>query len=177
MENYSKNNQKKQTLNATRYPSMFGKSGVPFTFDELELLAVNPLNVEKSEAPLIIPSDCKYKTKEVIKSHNLMTWLWADLDSGNKPLSEVINICKTFQITNAVIYSTASACREKKNIIQGFRWRIIILPNQSLGCDDWKTMQRSLAKIFGGGKEACNVSQGFFAPSCCDRGYYEYALV
>jgi hypothetical protein len=176
MENFSKNNQKKQALCATKYQTMHDRHGVAFTFDELEHLAINPLNVEKSEAPLIHPSSSRGKTKEIIKRHNLMTWLWIDLDSGNKPLSEVINICKTYQITNAVIYSTASACREKKNIIQGFRWRVVILPNQSLCCDDWHTMQRSLAKIFKGGREACNLTQGFFAPSN-NGGFYEYSII
>jgi len=176
MKETIKNNQKKQALCATAYQSMYDRTGRIFTFDELELLAVNPLNVEKTEAPLIHPSSSRGKIKRVIEQHNLMTWLWVDLDSGNKTLTEVIDICKTFLITNAVIYSTASACREKKGFLQGFRWRIVILPNQSLCCNDWHTMQRSLQKIFGGGREACNLTQGFFAPSC-NGGYYEYALL
>jgi hypothetical protein len=177
MENHTKIIRKTQALCATAYQSMYDRHGIPFTFDELELLAVNPLNVEKSEAPLIHPSSSRGKTKEIIKRHNHMTWLWIDLDSGNKTLTEVIEICKAFQITNAVIYSTASAMREKKGVIQGLRWRIVIRPNQSLCCNDWHTMQRSLAKVFGGGREACNLTQGFYAPSLNDGGYYEYALV
>lgn len=177
MKETIKNNQKKQGLCATKYQSLFDRYGVPFTFDELEYLVMNPLNVEKSQAFLIHPSSSRGKTKDIIKSHNLFSWLWVDLDSGNKTLSEVIDICKTYQITNAVIYSTASACREKKGEMQGYRWRVVILPNQSLCCDDWHTMQLSLAKIFGGGLEAAKLSQGFFAPSNCDGGYYEYSLI
>ena len=151
--------------------------GGEFTLEELKELAMNPLNVEKGFAPLIHPSNAEGKTKQIIKRHNKMTWLWIDIDSGNKPLSEVIEICKTYQITNAVIYSSASACREKAGITQGYRWRIVILPNLSLSVDDWKTMQVSLASIFGGGFEACRIQQGFYAPSCCDEGYYEYSLI
>lgn len=177
MKEVIKNNQKKQALCATAYQSMYDRHGVPFTFDELEHLTINPLNVEKSEAPLIHPSSSQGKTKSVIQLHNLMTWLWVDLDSGNKPLTEVINICKTYQITNAVIYSSASAMREKKGVMQGYRWRVVILPNQSLKCDDWQTLQFSLVKIFNGGLEATKLTQGFYAPSCSDGGYYEYALI
>lgn len=170
-------NLKKQLL-ATAYQSHFDREGVPFTFDQLKLLALNPLNVPKGEAPLIHPSTAPGKTKEIVEVHNRMTWLWIDLDSGGKPLSEVIEICKTYQITNAVIYSTASACRMKKGVLQGFRWRVVILPSQSLSCADWQTLQTSLAKIFDdGGLEACKLTQGFYAPSCNDGGYYESALV
>lgn len=172
MKNLNSNNHKKQLL-ATAYQSHFDREGVPFTFDQLRKLALNPLNVPKGQSPLIHPSTAPGKTKESIKAHNRMTWLWVDLDSGNRPLNEVIEICKTYQINNAVIYSTASACRMKK----GFRWRVVILPSQSLCCADWHTLQTSLAKIFGGGLEACKLTQGFYAPSCNDGGYYESALV
>ncbi|MDD2851851.1 MAG: hypothetical protein PHY09_08130 [Desulfuromonadaceae bacterium] len=177
MKEIIKNNQKNKGLCATKYQSLFDRHGVPFTFEELELLVMNPLNVEKSQAFLIHPSSSRGKTKDIIKKHNLFSWLWVDLDSGNKTLSEVINICKTYQITNAVIYSTASACREKKGVQQGYRWRIVILPNRSLSCDDWQTMQVALSRIFESGAEACKLSQGFFAPSNCDGGFYEYALL
>jgi len=172
-----KNNHKKQALYATAYQTMYDRHGVPFTFDELEHLVINPLNAEKSDAPLIHPSSSQGKTKSIIELHDKMTWLWIDLDSGNKPLAEVIDICKTYKITNAVIYSTASAMREKKGVLQGYRWRVVILPNQSLECEDWKTMQVSLARIFGGGLEASKLTQGFYMPSCCDGGFYEYALI
>lgn len=175
--NVIKNNHKRQALCATAYQSMYDRYGVPFTFDELKHLAINPLNVEKSDAPLIHPSHSQGKTRRIIRLNNRMTWLWIDLDSGNKSLTEVINICKTYQITNAVIYSTASAMREKKGVMQGYRWRVVILPNQSLNCDDWHTMQVSLARIFGGGLEAAKLTQGFYAPSCCDGGYYEYSII
>jgi len=177
MKEIIKNNMKNQGLCATKYQSMFDRHGVAFTFEELEHLVINPLKVLKTEAPLIHPSSSRGKIKRVIEQHNLMTWLWIDLDSGNKPLAEVIDICKTYQITNAVIYSTASACREKKGEMQGYRWRVVILPNQSLNCDDWHVMQKSLAKIFKGGREATKLTQGFYAPSNCDGGYYEYALI
>lgn len=177
MGNLTKKNQIKQALCATKYQSMFDRHGVAFTFEELEHLVINPLNVQKTEAPLIHPSSSRGKIKRIIQQHNLMTWLWVDLDSGNKPLTEVIDICKTYLITNAVIYSTASACREKKGVMQGYRWRVVILPNQSLCCNDWHTMQKTLAKIFKGGIEATKLTQGFYAPSNCDGGYYEYALI
>lgn len=176
MKNLNSNNHKKQLL-ATAYQSHFDREGVPFTFDELKHLALNPLNVAKGEAPLIHPSIAPGRTNGIIKDHNRMNWLWCDIDEGEKTLSEVINICKTYQINNAVIYSTASACRMKKGVLQGFRWRVVILPSQSLSCDDWHTMQSSLAKIFGGGLEACKLSQGFYLPSCNDGGYYESALI
>lgn len=176
MKETSKNNHKTQLL-ATAYQSHFDREGVPFTFDKLKYLSLNPLNIAKGLAPLIHPSTAPGKTKEIVEVHNRMTWLWVDLDSGNKPLLEVIEICKTYQIDNAVLYSTASACREKRGIMQGFRWRVVILPSQSLSCADWHTLQSALAKIFGGGLEACKLTQGFYAPSCNDGGYYESALV
>lgn len=173
----TKNNYRKQGLLATAYQSLYDRHGVPFSFDELEQVVINPLNVPKSAAPLIIPANVEGKTKQIIKRHNCMTWLWVDIDSGNKPLSQVLSICKTYSITNAVIYSTASAMREKKGVSQGFRWRIIILPNQALTLEDWQILQMSLVTIFGGGAEAAKATQGFFLPSCSDGGYYEYSII
>jgi hypothetical protein len=171
-----KNQQNKQPLYATAYQSHFDRYGVPYSFEQLEQQVMNPLNCSKFESPLILPTDAQGKTKSVIEARNRMTLLWADLDSGNKPLAEVIGICNTYQITKALIYSTASACREKKGVIQGYRWRVVILPSQALGIDNWKILQLSLAKIFGGGLEAAKPTQGFFVPSN-DGGYYEYAIV
>jgi len=143
------------------------------TFSDIKKMAVNPATTHKHQTKMIVPTNASAKTKEAIEEHDNMTLCWVDIDSGDRLLDELKNLADQHDIDDYVMYSTASACRDKKGELQGRRWRIILTITPVL-CEVWLIYQEALARIFGGGSEAVRIQQGLYAPTNPDGGYYEY---
>ena len=169
--------QTEKPMRGTLYATMEAKTGGPLTFDEIKWMAATPEATAKLETALITPTDAPGKTKDAVMEHNRMTFCWADIDSGDRNLSEVVNRCKEFGIGEVIIYSSASAKRLKNGVMQGHRWRILFNLASALMCERWEILQQALGVIFEGGAEAVRIQQGMFAPTNPDNGYYEYQII
>lgn len=150
-------------------------SGV-LSFNELCSWAAKPGTTSKIDTPAIVPSAAPVKTKDDILTHNNMTCCWIDIDHDGKPLVETVERVKALGVT-AVVHSTASAHRMKSGVLQGDRWRVIIPISRPMGCEEWLSTQTALARLLGGGEEACRVQQPIFLPTNPDNGFYAYEII
>ena len=170
------NYQKNQVI-VSLYPNLSATTRSLISFEELKQMVITPTSTAKNETALIVPTDAPGKTKEVILQHNNMSINWIDVDENDKSLDEVINLCKTFQITNAIIYSTSSAMRIKDGVMQGHKWRILIPLSHALSCEHWLILQQALTNIFDACSSAVRIQQGLFAPTNPDGNYYEHVII
>ncbi|MCK5680798.1 hypothetical protein KAI46_08320, partial [bacterium] len=153
-----------------------------------------PATTEKNLTACIHPSTAPVKTKQGVLEHNEMTLLWADIDSGDLSLDDLKQRAVDHEITEYIIYSTASANRLKtfskrdedgivqkdedgkpinKQVMQGNRWRVLVSLSRSVGCGEWLQLQAAMANIFSGSDEALRVQQVLFLPTNPDDGYYD----
>lgn len=129
-------------------------------WEELQQCAENPRSVPKLSAMCIAPHTAGIKTQAAVLTHDAMTMLWVDIDSGDKTLGELNDKLTTLGIESAIIYSTASS-----SLSTGKKWRILIQLAQPIGCNYWEILQLVLANEFGSDESAARPQQILFAPN------------
>lgn len=147
------------------------------TWEDLKKAAKDPAITEKGQTACIHPSNAPGKTKDIVQENNEMTLLWADIDTGNQSLSDVKEKVEDAGFTEGfdafLIYSTASAWREKKGVLQGGRWRVLFPLSKPIPCTEWLKLQEALARALDGGYEAVRVQQILYLPTNPDGGRYK----
>ena len=166
-------------------PSTGGAKALPFllganhnqqnNFDQITFADIcdkvcNPPTVDKSRAPIFLPSSATAKTKKAIISADSMTALVVDLDSGNLALSAIEQALQTALVECYCVYSTKSATAENP------RWRVVVPILNAIPCQQWQDMQKALSGLFGSAADDCThrVTQISYLPN---RGeYYEHSI-
>lgn len=146
-------------------------------WDDLKKAVKDPATTEKEQTACLHPSNAPGKTIDVVRDNNQMTLLWADIDSGNQSLEDVKEKIQDAGFTEGfdafLIYSTASAWREKKGVLQGGRWRVLFPLSKPTPCTEWLKLQEALTRALDGGYEAVQVHQILYLPTNPDGGRYE----
>jgi hypothetical protein len=141
--------------------------------DEIKQATKTPADTIKDRSACIHPSTAPAKTKEGVEQHDSMNMLWADVDSGNLSLDEIKQRAEAYGIDDYIVYSTASANRMKRDVMQGNRWRVLCSLAEAVSCAEWYRLQVAIAEVFNGGAEAFRVQQIMYLPTNPDSGYYE----
>jgi len=140
---------------------------------DLQQAAQSPASTAKDNTACIHPSQTPAKTKKAVTDHDSMALCWADVDSGNLSIDDIVQLAARYGIDDYIVYSSASANRMKRGERQGNRWRVLCSLANAVSCDEWHYLQQAMMEIFGGGAEALKVAQIMFLPTNPDGGYYE----
>jgi len=148
------------------------------SWNEVIQMASSPPSLVKDRTPCLVPQLSGKKNKQAVIEHNQMTALIIDIDERAPTIDEVKGkLTSLLGGSAALIYSTSSAHRLKKGVIQGDRWRVLIPLKTAVSCHRWLDMQNALVFAFGGDKAAARIAQVAYAPNNPDNEFYKHEAI
>jgi len=147
-------------------------------WNEVIKMASTPDSLAKDRTPCLTPQLSGKKNKQAAIEHNQMTALIIDIDE-NAPSLDTLKkeLAKLAGECAALIYSTSSAHRLKKGVMQGDRWRVLIPLKTAVSCDRWLDMQNALVFAFSGDEAAARIAQVAYAPNNPNNRFYKHEII
>ncbi len=140
-------------------------SNTPYTWAMLVEDISTPQELTKTAASCLAVQTSGKKTKDAVLLHDSFNCCWIDIDDVHYSLDEVVSLVRRICLSSFIVYSSASSCRDKKGILQGKRWRVIILLEEEVDTNTWLEMQKALCSLCNGDKSATRIQQILFLPN------------
>lgn len=143
-----------------KYPKQY----IDISMAEIARMALNPQQVEKSQAQWVIPSTLKSRNFKFQEAQGSYGFLWADFDKDPQPISAIVGFLESTIDCKAIAYSSRSATAEKP------KSRLIIPVGEVLAFDRWTMAQECLADMmaeqgFAADYAACRSAQLCYLPN------------